>query len=82
MLGIDLQETRVYQEVKAEGERSLILRLLTRKLGDISPEQRSHIEKLSLLQLEALGDGLLDFATLEQLAGWLQSHPAESQSEN
>lgn len=29
MLGITLQETRVYREAKAEGERSLILRQLT-----------------------------------------------------
>lgn len=38
MLGLNLQETRVYQELKAEGERSLILRQLTRRARKISLE--------------------------------------------
>jgi predicted transposase/invertase (TIGR01784 family) len=53
MLGIELQQTRVYQEAKAEGkaegkaeeqeiglqrERALILKQLNRKLGSLSPQ--------------------------------------------
>jgi Domain of unknown function (DUF4351) len=55
-------------------ERSLILKLLSRKLGNISPETRSQIETMSGLQLEALEDGLLDFSTIADLASWLQIH--------
>jgi predicted transposase YdaD len=39
MLGIELQETRVYQEAKAEGkaegEAGLVLRLLNRRVGSV-----------------------------------------------
>jgi predicted transposase/invertase (TIGR01784 family) len=77
MLGlVELQETRVYQEGRQEGrqegERSLILKLLTRKIGMIPPETQSQIEALSLEQLEALGEALLDFSQSADLETWLQ----------
>ncbi len=78
MLGISLQQTRVYQEAKAEGEeigeqreRSLILRQLTRRVGELPALVQSHIDALSLDQLEALGEALLDFAGLADLQQWL-----------
>ena len=40
MLGIELQQTRVYREAKADGEQILVLKQLTRKLGIITPEVR------------------------------------------
>ncbi len=77
MLGITLKQTRVYQEAKAEGEeigeqreRSLILRLLTRRVGELPEPVRSRIATLSLEQLEALGEALLDFAGLADLQQW------------
>ena len=101
MLGLNLQETRVYREAKAEGEqigeqrgieqgekigeqrgieqgeRSLILRQLTRKVGDIPQELRSQVEQLSLTQLESLGEALLDFSTRQDLIAWLEGDRAE-----
>jgi predicted transposase/invertase (TIGR01784 family) len=75
MLGITLRETRVYREIKQEGrqegERSLILRQLTRRVGELSQEQRDRIESLSLEELESLGEALLDFSTMADLANWL-----------
>ncbi|XHX75783.1 MAG: Rpn family recombination-promoting nuclease/putative transposase [Stenomitos frigidus ULC029] len=83
MLGITLQETRVYQEAKEEGRqegrqegrreegRSLILRLLTRKVGEVPETVRSLIETLSLAQLELLGEALLEFADRSALEAWL-----------
>jgi hypothetical protein len=56
-------------------EQSLILKLLSRKLGNISPEMRSQIEALSASQLEALGDALFDLSTISDLAIWLQTCP-------
>ncbi|MBW4619676.1 MAG: DUF2887 domain-containing protein [Cyanosarcina radialis HA8281-LM2] len=78
MLGITLQETRVYREILAEGvqrglqrEKSLILRQLTRRVGELSPEVRQRVESLSLEQLENLGEALLDFTNMSDLDAWL-----------
>jgi predicted transposase YdaD len=38
MLGIQLQDTRVYQEAKEEERRSIIEDLLTEKFGTLDPE--------------------------------------------
>jgi Domain of unknown function (DUF4351) len=56
-----------------EHERSLILKLLTRKIGTLLPKVRSQIESLTLEQLEALGEALLDFSSSDDLEGWLRS---------
>ena len=83
MLGlVELQETRVYQEGReegrvegrVEGERSLVLKQLARKIGTLSPVVQTQIEALSVEQLEALGEALLDFASLNDLSDWLRSH--------
>lgn len=73
-LATDSKQTRVYQEGLEDGERSLILRLLTRKFGELSNQVRSQIESLSLEQLEALSEVLLDFSSLEDLTRWLQDN--------
>ncbi|KAI9129828.1 Rpn family recombination-promoting nuclease/putative transposase [Acaryochloris sp. CCMEE 5410] len=59
---------------KLEGEQSLILRQLTRRIGDVSPELRSQIQSLSLDQIEALGEALLDFTESSDLVDWLQEN--------
>ncbi|WP_313888509.1 DUF4351 domain-containing protein [Nostoc spongiaeforme] len=51
--------------------RSLVLRLLSRKLGELPQEVRSQIDVLSLTQLESLGEALLDFSSLLDLTNWL-----------
>ncbi|MBE9076749.1 Rpn family recombination-promoting nuclease/putative transposase [Romeria aff. gracilis LEGE 07310] len=83
MLGVTLQETRFYQEAKAEGEqigeqrgrqeeaRSLVLRLLSRQVGQLPEQARSRVNSLSLTQLEALGEALLEFSSLSDLETWL-----------
>jgi predicted transposase YdaD len=77
MLGITLQETRVYREIKEEGreegERALIIRQLTRRVGELSQEVRSRVESLPLEQLENLGEALLDFTSLADLESWLEA---------
>jgi hypothetical protein len=55
-------------------ERSLILRLLTRRIGPIAPPLETQIRSLSLTQLEDLGEALLDFTQPSDLENWLQSH--------
>lgn len=86
MLGITLQETRFYQEAKAEGEQvgeqrgrqqeaaNLVLRLLMRRFGQELPqEMRSHITTLPLSGLESLAEALLDFTHLAELQAWLEA---------
>jgi Domain of unknown function (DUF4351) len=55
-------------------ERSLILRQLTRRIGEVSPEVRSQVESFSPSQLEGLGEALLDFSKPSDLTDWLRSH--------
>ena len=71
MLGIELQQTRVYQDAKADGEQILVLKILTRKLGNINPEIRARVNSLTIEQLESLGEDLLDFSSIADLEAWL-----------
>jgi predicted transposase/invertase (TIGR01784 family) len=77
MLGITLQETRVYREIKEEGRsveaKTLVLRLLTRRVGELPQEVRSRVESLALEQLENLGEALLDFQGISDLDAWLEA---------
>jgi predicted transposase YdaD len=68
-----LRESPWYQEGRQEGEQSLILRLLTRRIGAVALERRLQIQALSLPQLEALGEALLDFSQPADLDEWLRS---------
>jgi predicted transposase YdaD len=56
-----------------EGELTLIVRLIARRLGQITPEQEIQTRALSLSQLEDLGEALLDFTQPSDLDHWLQS---------
>ncbi|QMS87482.1 Rpn family recombination-promoting nuclease/putative transposase [Nostoc edaphicum CCNP1411] len=81
MLGITLKETRVYREIKEEGREegreeatvNLIVRLLTKRFGEISPEMRSLISGLPLPILEDLSEALLDFTSVADLQSWLEA---------
>jgi predicted transposase/invertase (TIGR01784 family) len=76
-----MQQSVIYQEWKEEflhegeqlGEARLILRLLTRRIGDLTPEIRSQIQSLPLTQLEDLGEALLDFREGADLQDWLRT---------
>jgi Domain of unknown function (DUF4351) len=57
-----------------KGERSLILRQLTRRVGILPSEMRSQVESLNLEKLESLGEALLDFSSSVDLDEWLRSH--------
>jgi hypothetical protein len=54
-----------------ERERSLILRQLNRKVGALSPQTLEQVNALSIEQLESLGEALLDFGAIADLAQWL-----------
>ncbi|MEG3435525.1 Rpn family recombination-promoting nuclease/putative transposase [Pannus brasiliensis CCIBt3594] len=56
---------------KQEGETILILRQLTRRFGEISPDVAERIRGLPVESLEQLGEDLLDFSGEEDLVAWL-----------
>ncbi len=76
-----MRESVIYQEIEQEVRQkalleeasSLVLRLLARQVGQISPEVRSLIQQLPLTQLEQLGEALLNFGSVQDLTDWLQA---------
>jgi len=81
-----MRESVIYQEIRQEvrqealedgrleGESTLVLRQLARRVGQISPEVLEQIQQLPLAQLEELGEALLDFGSMQDLTDWLQAH--------
>jgi Domain of unknown function (DUF4351) len=56
---------------RESGERSLTIKLLTRKLGNLSPELLARVNGLSIDRVEALAEDLLDFTSVGDLERWL-----------
>lgn len=78
MLGITLQQTRVYQEIMEKGRQSeaanLIIRQMSKRIGQKLPEEMAgRISGLPLPVLEDLSEALLDFTTLVDLQVWLKN---------
>lgn len=74
--GLEQGLERGREEEKALGrqkQRSLLLKLLSRQLGDLSPQLQVQVNELSDEALEALSENILDFSTLEDLAQWVRS---------
>ena len=70
-------EQRGEQRGRQEGlqrEQALILRQLTRRIGEVTTELRSEVQALTLTQVESLGEALLDFTSAEDLSMWLQQN--------
>jgi predicted transposase YdaD len=79
-----LRESPWYQEILKEGlekgekqglqqgEVSLIILQLTRRFSAIDDALQERIRQLSVPQLEALAESLLDFSTLADLLSWLE----------
>jgi predicted transposase YdaD len=78
-----MRESVTYLDILEEGEikgktegrieeaKGLVLRQLTRKLGNISLNLLAKIEALPLEQVESLGEDLLDFTEIADLEQWL-----------
>nr|WP_295617635.1 DUF4351 domain-containing protein [Chamaesiphon sp. GL140_3_metabinner_50] len=82
MLGIELEQTRVYREAAQEGRQqeaqALVLRLLNRRVGNVSPAVEMRVKALPLLRLEDLGEALLDFVRMSDLISWLDANQSEN----
>jgi predicted transposase/invertase (TIGR01784 family) len=59
---------------RQEGQQELIMRLLVRRFGTVEPEIQTRIRRLSIDQLENLGEAILDFTSTSDLITWLQVH--------
>ncbi len=85
-----MRESVIYQEIQQEAKQqgrqegrqeegaSLVLRQLTRQVGQLTPERRSQIQQLPVTRLEELGEALLDFSSIQDLTDWLQNSSGES----
>ncbi len=87
MLGLaELEHTKAYQEGHQEGHQegrheealTFLLRILPKKIGSLDPSHVKQIEKLSVAELETLGEDLLDFSLVVDLDRWLQRQKRRS----
>ena len=81
----DLKNTRVYQDAKQEGlqlgkqegllrQVAMLLKILNRKFGKLSPRTTNRITKLSVTQLENLAEVIFDLQTVADLNDWLRNN--------
>lgn len=71
-----MRESPLYQEIIQEGlqqgEQRIIMRQLTRRIGQVSPELQAQIQRLTTSQIEELSEALLDFSDSDDLISWLR----------
>ncbi|TVQ58834.1 MAG: Rpn family recombination-promoting nuclease/putative transposase [Spirulina sp. DLM2.Bin59] len=63
------------QEGEQTGQKTLIVRQLTRKLGTIPEPLQTQILDLNGEDIAALGEAIFDLHTIPDLETWLRSHP-------
>ncbi len=79
--GIEQGRKEGLEEGRLEGlqrETELIIRLLERKIGQLTPEVEAQVKELDISNLENLGEALLDFEQLEDLTFWLRNLSSSS----
>jgi predicted transposase YdaD len=79
---IVLRESPWYQEILKEGEKrgeqrgetNLVIRLLSKRFGNLDQELAEKIRQLSIPQLETLGESIFNFSAMADLENWLQQN--------
>jgi heme oxygenase len=61
------------EQGKKQEAVALILRQLNRRVGMLTPQLQERIQNLSTMELEDLGEALLDFTSLRDLKVWFDS---------
>jgi len=56
-----------------KGQATMLLRMLSRKFGQITPSLRGKVNKLSAKQLENLAEAVFDLETIADLDNWLKT---------
>lgn len=64
-----------------EREIKLFLQLINRRLGTISPELKAKISRFSIVEIELLGEVLLDFSSETDLRNWLEQREQRQEIE-
>ena len=64
------------QEGLAKGQTDLVLRLLQRRWGTVTPEVEARVRELPFERQARLAEALLDMRSLPDLENWLASAPA------
>ena len=75
-LGTEMEITTSWMEEgmikgRESGERALVIKLLTKKVGNLSPELLTRVSSLNIDRLEALAEDLLDFKHVGDLERWM-----------
>jgi predicted transposase/invertase (TIGR01784 family) len=71
---VDTAREEGIEEGRELGQRSLIIRLLNRRVGGISESLTDRIQALRIVKLEILAEDLLDFRGLDDLTDWLDGN--------
>jgi predicted transposase YdaD len=78
---VRLEDTRVYQDieqkVRIDERKSMILHQLHKKVERIPEPTQAQIAVMSLEQLQALSEALLDFQEVADLERWLAAIEVE-----
>ncbi|WP_449420378.1 DUF4351 domain-containing protein [Phormidium nigroviride] len=81
-----MRESVIYQEIIQRGEQrglqqglgqealAYTMRLLNCRVGEIDTQLQARIRLLSVVQLEDLGEALLDFSDVSDLVAWLDTN--------
>ncbi len=62
------------QEIRQQEALGLVMRLLVRRIGELSPQLQENMNQLSIEQLENLAEALLDFSNQADLSAWLNEN--------
>lgn len=72
-----MQEAPMYQEIIQRGVKSgkleLVIRLLKRRVGDISPKLEFQVQELPMEKLDTLSEALLDFSQPSDFVNWMDN---------
>jgi predicted transposase YdaD len=69
--GQELGLNKGLQLGEQKGEANLVLRQLSRRFGILPQGMTEQIRRLGTIQLESLGEALLDFTQLSEVEAWL-----------
>ena len=61
------------EEGRQQEAANLVIRLQTKRFGELFQEMRSHISSLPLPVLEDLSEALLDFTSIADVQAWLEA---------
>lgn len=62
------------QEGRKQGLVAVVLRLLTRKFGNLLPKIHTKVARLKIDRLENLAEAILDFETIADLELWFSKN--------